>query len=869
MKKIKLLILFLSMGLAVNAQQKSEWLMHQRESDEYIFDNGFAVSSSPVPAGDSFIWLIEACENDAVRIHNKATGRYICLDASGEASMGQPASAGDKAFRWHYGGFNFSTQQNAGWYTIVCEGASEGTMLCFKNGSLANVKADRVNDRTAHWTFKRIDSEKIPYEIDRHSVRESSFLGERTAVAVSETCIESNWHGPQSWTLTKDISAFPKFTAKGNTLIPALYNMALEEMLLDIRPSDRTFCAGALWPDTWTRDVVYSIWFAYSWIMPEVSRRTLEKQTLKNPSEALQDTGSGGSYPISTDRVVWAVAAWEYYLATGDVQWLEQTYEGLSYTAKKDLHIAYDRNVHLFKGETASMDWRKHTYPNWFTNANIGESYSSATNSLHWFLYHFLAEAGKVIKAPAEEIELWNKTKSELGEGINNAFWNEEQGLYKVWLYPEFLGYQPSYRVGDMSNGLAAVLGVTTPEQTARIVENYPMYAYGASVLYPSKPDGFSYHNKSIWPVWQTPMLYAAKAVGNDAVTEYLAKTTTRSGALFLSHKENMTYDTGYDLNTALNSPRQLWSVASYISVVYRVFCGIRMDVDGLSINPLLPEWVSDEITLAGFPYRKAKLNLTVKGNGSAIASMKVNGRKVDPASYRIRPDARGVYNIEVCMKEKGEKSRVNMVKAGPDECWSPLEPVARIENGSVFWTETPGCTYTLKGDGIEMNGVHSTLNINNLPDGFYSICAVAPDGMESDLSNPVLKTSYMRDYPLDIKDYRATHTDSEIEFEVPEDGDYVIWFTGVNGRGPHEIYCAIRSLWLDGADYATIILEAYGDWNEETLTNHVVLRQLKKGKHTLSIRLNPENMGFDNNMSYNKSNENDLEFRKLTVAAF
>lgn len=868
MKRILTFILLISFVFLAGAQPRSQWLMHQRESGEYLFDDGTRVSSSLEPSGDSYIWMIEACEDDAVRICNKSTGRYICVDASGKVLMATPNSAEDKAFHWHYGGFDFSTQQNAGWYTVTCEAAPDGTMLCMVDGELANETVDRVNCRSAHWTFKRLNSDIVPYEIDRHSVRESSFLGERTATAVSETSIKSDYHGPDTWTLTKDISSFPKLTVKGNTLIPALYNMALEEMLLDIRPSDNTFCAGALWPDTWTRDAVYSIWFAYSWIMPEVSRRTLEKQTLKNPSEALQDTGSGGSYPISTDRVVWAVAAWEYYLATGDVDWLRQTYEGLSYTAKKDLHIAYDRNVHLFKGETASLDWRKHTYPNWFTNANIGESYSSGTNSLHFFLYRFLSMSGKIIGAPSEEIALWSRIESELKHGINDAFWSEAQGLYKVWLYPEFLGYQASYRVGDMSNGLAAVLGVSSPEQTARIVENYPMYAYGASVLYPSKPDGFSYHNKSIWPVWQTPMLYAAKSIGNDAVTDFLAKTTTRSGAMFLSHKENMTYDTGYDLNTALNSPRQLWSVASYISLVYRVFCGLDMDTDGLSVSPMLPSWVSDEIRLTNFPYRKAKVNLTIKGNGSVVALMKVNGRKVNPGSFKLSPSAEGVYNIEVVVREKDEASGINMVKAGPGECWSPVEPVIRLENKSIFWSEFPACTYTLKGVGVEVKGVHSPFDISSLPDGYYSICAIAPDGKESDLSNPVLKTSYECDYPVDIKDYRATHADSEIEFEVPEDGDYVIWFTGVNGRGPHDVYCTVRSLYLDGADYATIFLEAFGDWNQPTMTNHVILKGLDKGKHVLEIKLNPENKGFDNNMSFNGSNENDWEIRKLTVAA-
>ena len=93
------------------------------------------------------------------------------------------------------------------------------------------------------------------------------------------------------------------------------------------------------------------------------------------------------------------------------------------------------------------------------------------------------------------------------------------------------------------------------------------MYAYGAAVLYPTIPDDFAYHNKSILAVWQTPLMYAAKQVRNLTVTEHLMRSLVRQSALFLTHKENLTYDTGYDCNTALNSDRQLWSVASYIGI--------------------------------------------------------------------------------------------------------------------------------------------------------------------------------------------------------------------------------------------------------------------------------------------------------------
>lgn len=74
--------------------------------------------------------------------------------------------------------------------------------------------------------------------------------------------------------------------------------------------------------------------------------------------------------------------------------------------------------------------------------------------------------------------------------------------------------------------------------------------------------------------------------------------------------------------------------------------------------------------------------------------------------------------------------------------------------------------------------------------------------------------------------------------------------------------------MYLDGIDTATLLLEAYGDWNVRTLSNHVLLKGLKAGKHTITIRLNPENKNFDSNMSYNKENWNDWTVESMTVAA-
>lgn len=839
MKRILLIAIASLVCTSLAAQEN--WLLHNRLTGQYLCQDGTLTPSE----SEATVWVIEA-DGEAARIRNRESGQLL---------LGLNTS-------WTYGGFDFATKENAGWYTIS---PSIGKHLYLRNGKASIGESDRNTDFSAHWTFVRLGSDCLPYIIGPDSVHESSFLGERTATAISPTEIISDYHGPHTWKLSADISALPKFSTKGNTLLPALYNMALEESLLDIRPQDNTFMAGMLWPDTWTRDIVYSIFFAYSWLFPDISRRTLEKQTLKNPSEALQDTGSGGSYPVSTDRVVWAIAAWEYYLATGDKAWLAQAYEGLGNTARKDLHIAYDPEVHLFKGETCSMDWRTHTYPNWFTNAIIGESFSSGTNSLHLFLYTFLYKASVILKRPKEEVSLWSSVESELRQGINEMFWDDNKNLYTCWAYPQFTGYQTSDRVGCMSNGLAAILGVADQEQCRLLLENYPLYAHGASVLYPSKPDSYAYHNKSVWPVWQTPLMYSAKKNGNYSVTDHLIGSAIRAGALFLTHKENMTYDTGYDRNTALNSDRQLWSVASFLSIVYRIFFGMEMSEAGLSFKPYVPDMGANEMTLTGFKYRKATLDIKLTGTGNEIVSIKVNGRK-KKADYILPSSARGKYRIDIKLAPTASRGKANIVSCGPNYCWSPVEPVIRLEQNKVEWTIVPDCTYTLIGKDTRIENIHTPYDISSLADGYYSVIAIGPDGFTSDLSNPVLKTSWMKTYDVETLDEGASHKDISINVDVPRPGDYVIWFDGANGHGPHDVYCAIRSISIDGKDFSTAILTAEGDWNLITRSNHITLKSLSAGKHTITICFNPEGKGFDDNMSHGKANLNDWFIKNMTI---
>src|SRR5690606_32744921 len=96
-----------------------------------------------------------------------------------------------------------------------------------------------------------------------------------------------------------------------------------------------------------------------------------------------QDTGSGGSWPISSDRVVWFLGARGLL---DDPAFADEVWQALQGTLAQDRQYVFDPGVGLYRGETSFLDWREQTYPGWTAQdvRFIGESYALSTNVLQY-----------------------------------------------------------------------------------------------------------------------------------------------------------------------------------------------------------------------------------------------------------------------------------------------------------------------------------------------------------------------------------------------------------------------------------------------------------------------------------------------------
>ncbi|TPE43576.1 alpha-L-rhamnosidase-related protein [Pontibacter mangrovi] len=657
------------------------------------------------------------------------------------------------------------------------------------------------------------------------------------------------------WEMSKDVSAFPQYSSD-YAVTDALYNLALEEMINAVEP-DSTFRTGKEWAGVWTRDISYSIILSMAQLQPQVSKYSLMRKVQNG--KIIQDTGTGGAYPVSTDRMIWATAAWEVYKATGDKTWLRDTYEIITNSIEDDLLNAFNPQTGLVSGESSFLDWREQTYPRWMQPADIYESENLGTNAVHF-------QANRVAAMMAEELgkqeaaEKYKKTAERIKEGINQQLWQEERGYYGQYLYGR--NYKVlSPKAEALGEALTVLFGVADAERSKTIVASTPVTDYGTPNIFPQIPGIPPYHNNGIWPFVQSYWSLAAAKAGNEkALTESIS-AIYRPAALFLTNKENFVASTGDYAGTQINSSNMLWSLAGNLSMVYKVFFGMNFEANQLVLKPFVPKAFAGNRKLTNYKYRNAVLNLEMSGYGNEIKSIMMDGKPLENAT--IPASITGEHSIKIELANNEAGGEVNHVAMYT----SPETPKVSYTSGKLSWPAVEGAVaYQVMRNGKELEKTESTsLNVDANSYAEYMVLAVDGNGVTSFGSEPVVVVpdKYKLVYEVEksapkasyaYRDYSGTgfvelskqhNKQVQVKVEVPEDGVYAIDFRYANGNGPinTENKAAIRTLQKDGNFVGTIVLPQRGvdEWSNWGFTNSVEV-PLEKGSHTISLSFEPNN---------------------------
>lgn len=660
----------------------------------------------------------------------------------------------------------------------------------------------------------------------------------------------------QQWKLKNDISKYPQLRTP-NTLHTAIYNMGLDEMVNAVEP-DTTLRTGKEWAGVWTRDVSYSILLSMAYLQPEASMVSLRKKVNAN-GVIVQDTGSGGAWPVSTDRLIWAVAAYEVYKVTGDRKWLEYIYPVIRKSLDDDAFIS-ETEGGLVKGETSFIDWRTQSYPRWMQMTDIYNSEALNTSVVHAQALRVLADIAR--ESGDRKVAADSDARADkIEKAINDRLWMPDKGYYAMYTYGRnFNILNP--RAETLGESLAILYGVASPERAASITENNPTTPFGTAIFFPQIVDEPPYHNNALWPWVGSYWAMANAKVGNEQGTLEAIGAVFRPAALFATNKENFVLDNG-DIATQLNSSNMLWCLAGNIAITHKILFGIEFEKNGLAFHPFVPKTLDAERTLEGFPYRKATLDITVRGYGDKIKSFTLNGKEHKPF---IPADIKGKNTIVITMADN-DIAPMKVNHSNNDK--APVTPSAWIRDGKLQWDPVSyASAYIVLRNGERIASTRQ-LSYPLTESGEYQLIAVV-GGIESFATEPLSnreelifqfpgETTVMTSPEVSykpagqIEGYTGTgfveldHKSAPVTLtvDVPTDGTYSVAARYTNGNGPvaTENKCALRTLSVDGKRAGVLIMpqREKANWNDWGLTNMLTI-PLKAGRHTFTIDFRPEN---------------------------
>ncbi|MBK8698558.1 MAG: glycogen debranching protein [Saprospiraceae bacterium] len=648
------------------------------------------------------------------------------------------------------------------------------------------------------------------------------------------------------WTLSEDISKRPVYSSE-QPIVDALFNLSTEEAIKNIEP-DGTFRTGAKWGGVWTRDVSYSILLAFAYHEPEIAKNSLRRKVKRG--RIIQDTGSGGAWPVSSDRTTWCLAAWEIYKVTGDRTWLDEIYPIVKNTLDDDYQTLYDVKTGMYCGESSFLDWREQTYPKWMDNRDIFVSQNLGTNVVHYRAHHLLAEMAKIMGEPFDQyLERAERIKA----GINARLWMEDKGYYGQYLYGrEALILSPRFEA--LGAAMAILFDVAGKDMATSIISKSPLTEFGATCIYPQIPGIPPYHNNGIWPFVQSWWNLAAAKTGNEKVLNHGLASLYRAAALFLTNYENMVAETGDFLGTEINSHRMLWSMAGNLAMVHRVFMGMEFHSDGLLLNPVIPAAYGGQKSLSNFKYRKSLLNISVNGHGNKIKSVTIDGNKHNTAF--IPADWEGNHDILIEMANN-DFSQQAMNKV--DNHFSLPTVLAAKQGDKLIWETTAGAKeYRIYRNGALETTTHKTeYKVKDKMYAAYQVSAVDEKGYEGFTGEPVVFAKEVQVVEMEkfVKPSNLPYTNFsghgfievsneinktiDLQVEVSEEGYYLLDFRYANGSGPWNTdnKCAIRSLTVNGDYEGVIVLPQRGnnEWSDWGFSNSKKVR-LRKGVNDFRI---------------------------------
>ena len=528
-------------------------------------------------------------------------------------------------------------------------------------------------------------------------------------------------------------------------IVDALYNMSIERIADCINKAgyfdvthniSRLYCA---------------IYLSLAVLKPHQSMATL-KSMVDRDSIIMQREGQ---WPIVSDHIGWATAAWEVYKTTGDRKWLLYCKHVIEKTLSINNKVLLDQSTGLIHGAgyttSRPLGVRRMT---WMGYNDLFACMSLGNNILTAHAYAILGEM-------CDELGIENtyeKDTQRFKDAINQYLWNEDKGFYSSFLYGMAFPRQ-SPTTDNTSQAMCVLWGIADDERAENLIANTPVSDKGVNVTYPANNPLEPYFANSSWATTQGLWNLAAAYTGNENALRRGLGALYRAQALYQSRGIHMK-----DVNID-----ELGTGASNVAMILRVLLGMKFKSEGIEFTPLVPAGMPGKKTLSGLNYRRAVLDFTLEGTGNDIASITDNGEVLESAF--LPNSIEGHHHIVITLKENKHSSQ--KVTIHHNEAMLPFTPTVIWSNDTGRIVDfVPGTPYRLSVNG-ELSNLDDSVFVLPKTEGYTEFSVeVAGKYINGFMSKPL----FVYHLTPQIAFFPKAETDTAvIKVSVANGGDYLI----------------------------------------------------------------------------------------------
>lgn len=278
----------------------------------------------------------------------------------------------------------------------------------------------------------------------------------------------------------------------------------------------------------WTRDCAINTWYAAALLIPEQAKNTLWATCEKDAESDLIIQNDNQWW----DKLLWVFGAWEYYVVSGDIGFLEKAFSVAKNSFRTATKERLNKKFGLFYGPAVMADgisgYPEPPYRNGINDPfvlcyeGVEKIMILSTNCVYYKAAFLISKMAKQLGETTKVENEYKNLAEEIKKSINKYFWDESKNNYKYIISDEgYSGAENDKYTEAIGISLAVLFDIATEEQKEHIFKNTFVDKMGIPLVWPHfkrfSDEARGRHNVYSWPIvsgfWA---LAAAKCGAND-----------------------------------------------------------------------------------------------------------------------------------------------------------------------------------------------------------------------------------------------------------------------------------------------------------------------------------------------------------------